>query len=111
MYLISEKCLDFPRYKPYFLRSFELFAHKNCFVLIRLQFSTFQNTIHCWESSIPEVQIFKILQVFDQLKTLQFLALLTSFSRLFSIIGKQKLLYFDQTSVLYISKYQTLLGN
>src|SRR5277367_3688933 len=40
---------------------------------------------------------------------LQFLALLTSFSRLFSIICKQKLLYFDQTSVLYILKYHTLL--
>ena len=41
---------------------------------------------------------------------LQFLTLLTLFSRLFCIICKRKLLYFDQTSVLYILKYHTLLG-
>ena len=40
MYLISEKYLDFSWYKPYFLGSFELFAKKNCLILIRLQFST-----------------------------------------------------------------------
>jgi len=75
MYLINEKCLDFQHYKPYFLRSFELFSNKNCLVLIRLEFSTFQNTIHCWESWISEVHIFQILHVFDQGKMPRFLAL------------------------------------
>src|SRR5271163_2427611 len=41
MYLINEKCFDFSHYKPYFLRSFELFSYKNCLILVRLQFSIF----------------------------------------------------------------------
>src|SRR5271168_4757856 len=41
MYLISKKGLDFSRYKPYFLSSFELLATKNCLILIRFHFSTF----------------------------------------------------------------------
>src|SRR5271163_2814156 len=41
MYLISLKCLDFSHYKPYFLRSFELFSYKNCLIMVRLQFSIF----------------------------------------------------------------------
>src|SRR5271170_272202 len=83
MYLISEKCLHFSHYKPYFLRHFELFTKRNCLILIRLQFSTFQNSIHCWESSISEVHFFQILHVFDQRKIPGFLALKTSISMLF----------------------------
>src|SRR5271168_5340824 len=40
----------------------------------------------------------------------RFLASQTLFSTLLRIIGRQKLFYFDQTSVPYISKYHTLLG-
>src|SRR5271168_4871275 len=50
MYLISEKCLDIAHYKLYFLSCVQLLAHKNCVILVRLELSTFQNTIHCWES-------------------------------------------------------------
>src|SRR5271163_4924796 len=41
----------------------------------------------------------------------RFLASQTLFSTLLRIINKQKLFCFDQTSVLYILKYHTLLGN
>ena len=39
-YLVSEKCLDFCCYKPYFLGFSGLLASGNWFILIRLLFST-----------------------------------------------------------------------
>src|SRR5277367_1569786 len=41
MYFINKKCFDFSLHKPYFLRTFELLANKNCLILVTHQFSTF----------------------------------------------------------------------